>query len=199
MKHFQLFVLLVLVAFTLGARNVTAQSSSSVGYVQSATGVAADAEQPSPVRILSPLPGQTLSANYVDVRFELTRPALSDEPNFLVQLDSSDPIGTVETGYTFPDLQPGVHIVRVTLVDANNVPVQGGTATVQFKVASATQPAHINNSNSQHFTGNLRGAAPEAPIPPELRNDGDPKLPLAGSPLPLISLIGFGKALHRVP
>jgi hypothetical protein len=34
--------------------------------------------------------------------------------------------------------------------------------------------------------------APVAPIPPELRNQGDPDIPMKGSPLPLVSLIGFG-------
>jgi hypothetical protein len=34
--------------------------------------------------------------------------------------------------------------------------------------------------------------APEAPIPPELLAGGELNLPLAGSPLPLLSVIGFG-------
>ena len=41
--------------------------------------------------------------------------------------------------------------------------------------------------------------APAAPIPPELRNQGDPDLPVKGSPLPLVSLIGFGLLDQRHP
>ena len=39
---------------------------------------------------------------------------------------------------------------------------------------------------------------PAAPIPPELRNHGDPDLPIKGSPLLLISLIGFGLLIGGV-
>lgn len=151
---------------------------------------------PSPVTILTPTTGQTLTSDYVHLRFELAVPALSGEPNFLVQLDAKDPINTTDTDYTFSDIQPGNHTIRVTLVDANNVPVEGGTATVQFKVQSQ-QPAQNGGPGSAiHRPGlagrTLAGAAPSEPIPPELRNDGDPNLPMAGSPLPLLSLIGFG-------
>jgi hypothetical protein len=144
------------------------------------------------IRILTPVAGQTLSANFVNLRFELMRPALTGEPNFLVQLDSADPVSMSDTDYTFSELQPGIHTIQVTLVDANNSPVEGGIATVRFKVPSATPPAHGNSSRAQHFASAIAGAAPAAPIPPELRNEGDPILPFAGSPLPLLSLIGFG-------
>ena len=40
--------------------------------------------------------------------------------------------------------------------------------------------------------------APAAPIPPELRNQGDTDLPIKGSPLLLISLIGFGLLISGV-
>jgi hypothetical protein len=82
----------------------------------------------------------------------------------------------------------------VTLVDANNSPVNGGSASVQFTVPSAPQPAHSSSSRGarEHSRQLIAGAAPAAPIPPELRNDGDINLPVAGSPLPLLSLIGFG-------
>ncbi|MGA3127897.1 MAG: hypothetical protein ABSD13_14395 [Candidatus Korobacteraceae bacterium] len=66
------------------------------------------------------------------------------------------------------------------LVDANNAPSADASATVQSKVPS------------QYPTRSIAGAAPAAPIPPELRNAGDINLPLAGSPLPLLSVVGFG-------
>lgn len=192
MKKFEYVLWFAFIAFSLSvAQNQPGIATSS----QLPPGIAVPVEVPPAVRILTPLPGQTLKVRYVNVRFELVRPALTDEPNFLVQLDSSDPVNTSDTNYTFADLQPGMHTVRVTLVDANNTPVQGGTATVRFKVPS-THPASNSNSTPQHFLGSsLQGAAPEDPIPPELRNDGDPKLPLAGSPLPVISVIGFGLLL----
>jgi len=187
MKQLCLFVLFSLVAVALSA----AQNQPSLVEAQSANGPAT-----SDVRILSPLPGQTLKETYVEVRFELARPALSDQPDFLIQLDSADPIDTSETSYTFPDLQPGLHTLRVTLVDANRTPVQGGAASVQFTVPAATPPAHTKGSSAVAplIVSNLRGAPPAAPIPPEL-HEGDPSFPLAGSPLPLISLIGFGLLL----
>jgi len=67
-------------------------------------------------------------------------------------------------------------------------------STVQFKVPSSLQPAHIDGSLGiwQHMSRTVAGAAPVAPIPPELRADGDINFPMTGSPLPLLSLIGFG-------
>lgn len=193
MKKLEYVLWFAFIAFSLGAAQN--QPSPEIN-TQIPPGVAVPVEVPPAVRILTPLPGQVVNAKYIDVRFELRYPALSDEPNFLVQLDSSDPVTTSDTDYTFADLQPGLHTVRVTLVDANNTPVQGGTATVQFTIPSSSAPASNSNSTPQHFIRNtLQGAAPSAPIPPELRNDADPKLPLAGSPLPVISIIGFGLLL----
>jgi hypothetical protein len=144
------------------------------------------------IRILTPAPGQMLTTNFVNLRFELARPAASGEPNYMVQLDASDPINMTSTDYTFIDLQPGVHTIRVTLVDANNSP-QGDAAVVQFKVQSTTQPRTDTPRGAKpHASQTIAGAPPAAPIPPELRNEGDPYLPLAGSPLTLISLVGFG-------
>lgn len=163
----------------------------------------ADSQPPAPVvnpeaqsesiRILTPVSDQTLPSNFVNLRFELVRPALSGEPNYLIQLDGADPINTTSTDYTFSGLQPGLHSVRVTMVDANKSPVQGGAATVQFKVPSARPQARSDGSRGgvQHPTEMMAGAPPAAPIPSELR-DGDVNLPLAGSPLPMLSLIGFG-------
>jgi hypothetical protein len=180
--------LLTFVAVSLIAAQNPPSTTSPAGAA-----VVTPAAQSTLIRILTPVYGQTLAANFVNVRFELVSPALNGEPIFLVQLDAADPISTSSTDYTFPDLLPGLHTIQVTLVDANNSPVQGGSATVQFKVPSS-QPAHTEGSRGlkQHTVRTIAGEPPVAPIPPELRKDGDVNLPLAGSPLPLISLIGFG-------
>jgi hypothetical protein len=194
MNHIRLLLLLTLVATAISAAQDQPSAPPPAGNAQASTVIVNPEPQSAAVRILTPVAGQTLEANFADLTFELVQPALSGEPNFLVQLDAADPINTSETSYTFSDLQPGLHTVRVTLVDANNSPVQGGSATVQFKIPSTQPPAHTNSGshNSKQFSARtIAGAPPAAPIPPELR-DGDINLPLAGSPLPLLSLIGFG-------
>jgi hypothetical protein len=151
---------------------------------------------PSAVRILTPSAGEALVTDYVNVKYELVRPSLSDEPNFLVQLDAADPVQTSETSHTFSDVQPGVHTIRVTLVDANNSPVQGGPATVQFKTTTA--PPLRDGSRGALDDSDAALAAltpPSIPIPPELLANGDLNIPLSGSPLPLLALIGFGLLL----
>ena len=152
-----------------------------------------NASQPSAVRILTPAAGAALVTDYVNVKYELVQPALSDEPNFLVQLDAYDPVQTSETSHTFSDLQPGIHTIRVTLVDANNSPVQGGTATVQFKTTTAPPVRDGSRGALDDSDEALASLTPPSiPIPPELLANGDLNIPLSGSPLPLLALIGFG-------
>jgi hypothetical protein len=204
MKQIRLLMLFALIATAFAvAQDSQPSTTPPADNPQATTVVVTPSAQPSPVRILTPTAGQTLTESYVHLHFELAQPSLSGEPNFLVQLDGADPINMTDTDYTFPDVQPGTHIIRVTLVDANKVPVQGGSATVQFKVPSE-QPAKSDDPHgamlrraptltNQNIAGRtLAGTIPALPIPPELRNEGDPKLPLAGSPLPMLSLIGFG-------
>jgi len=192
MKKIQLLFWITIVATASCSAQNQNSTAAPVGNAQSPIAVTAPEMQSTPIRILTPTPGQTLSANFVNLHFELVTPALSGEPNFLVQLDAADPVNTTSTDYTFPELQPGTHNIRVTLIDANGSPVQGGSATVQFKVPSL-QPAHKDGSRgAKQHASTVAGNSPAAPIPPELRNEGDPVLPLAGSPLPLLSLIGFG-------
>lgn len=182
-----LFLFIVAASFTLAQEQSSAPAAAPASSAATAPPAAAPA---SSVRILVPVAGQTLTSNFVDLRFELVQPALSGEPNFLIQLDSQDPIDTSSTEYTFSELQPGSHSIQVTLVDANKSPVQGSSAIVQFKV----QPAHNIGSRGarQRSMQTVAGAPPAVPIPPELRGEGEVNLPLAGSPLPLLSLIGFG-------
>jgi hypothetical protein len=190
MKPIRLLVLFVFVAVSLAvAQN---RGSAAAGIPEPNAATVSPETQPADVLILAPVAGQTLTSNSVDLRFELVQPAINGAPNFLVQLDSEDPIRTSSTDYTFPELLPGSHSIRVTLVDANNSPVEGGGATVQFKVPPVPQATLNNGLRKQYPHQTIAGAAPAAPIPPELRNDGDINLPMAGSPLPVLSLIGFG-------
>ncbi len=194
MGQIRLLLLLALVATTLGIAQDSRSNTAPAADASSAPAIVNQNPQQT-LRILAPLSGQTLAANFVDLRFELVTPAMSGQPNFILQLDAADPIHTSNTAYTFPDLQPGVHSVRVTLVDANNSPIPGGTATVQFRIPAANTPARTDGprgAKRQTANRTIAGSAPAAPIPPELRNDGDMNLPLAGSPLPLLSIIGFG-------
>jgi hypothetical protein len=194
MIHIRLLLLLTLVATALSTAQNQPPTTTPSGTAQSTTAIVNPEAQSAAIRILTPVAGQTLQSNFADLRFELVQPVSSGEPNFIIQLDGADPVKMTATNYTFSGLQPGLHSVRVTLVDANSSPIQGGSATVQFKVPAVQQPARTDSPRGarQHSNRAIAGVAPEAPIPPELRADGDPNLPLAGSPLPLISLIGFG-------
>jgi hypothetical protein len=56
----------------------------------------------------------------------------------------------------------------------------------------------ITQVSANFVSSDAQMPAPVAPIPPELRNQGDPDLPVKGSPLPLVSLIGFGLLIGGV-
>jgi hypothetical protein len=187
MKYFRRLLFLTLFAATTC---VLQQPIAFAGYPQA--GLVDPASQSPAVHILAPTSGETLAADFVNVQYELVHPALSDEPTFLIQLDTADPVHTSETSHTFSDLQPGVHTVRVTLVDANNSPVQGGAATVQFKLTATQPPVRDGSRGSIESTSEAIAAlTPSVPVPPELAS-GELNLPLRGSPLPILSLIGFG-------
>jgi hypothetical protein len=135
------------------------------------------AAQNSLVHILSPVPSQQLSTNYVDLNFELVNPGVSGgSADFKVQLDGLDPVSTKDTTYTFIGLNPGQHTISVELVDANDTPVPGGRSMVTFFVVS---------TGSQHQQGTR--------VPGMTAKNGDPpELAPASSALPLLSIIGFG-------
>jgi hypothetical protein len=79
----------------------------------------------------------------------------------------------------------------VSLVDANNSSSAEASAIVQSN-AQSNVPSQQPGGARQHPARSIAGAEPAAPIPPELRNAGDINLPLAGSPLPLLSVVGLG-------
>ena len=182
MKVVRLFLLLVLISGSGFVRHAQALPQGQAGALPPSSPSVA-------VRILAPNQGETLGSNYVTVRYEPTRPALSDEPNFLVQLDSQDPVVTSETTKTFSDLQPGTHTVRITMVDANNTPVQGGTAIVHFTTV-APQPRRGAADNSPEALASMVPTVP-VPVPAELLANSELSIPVRNSPLPLLALIGF--------
>jgi hypothetical protein len=53
-------------------------------------------------------------------------------------------------------------------------------------------PAAGAQSTTTAVVSSAQFPEPAAPVPPELSKQGDPVLPVKGSPLPLVSLIGFG-------
>ena len=122
--------------------------------------------------------GQT--SKNVDLQLELLPSAMSGNSDLLVQLDNPGAADGAETA--FAGLEPGLHTARVILMDEQNQPLQGGVAMVHFRVHATTEPAAPQQ---------VQGAPVPPPIPPELRGDGDPVVPLKSSPLLLVSMIGF--------
>jgi hypothetical protein len=143
------------------------------------------------LRVLAPKNGESLTTDFVDVRFELANPAVAaaSTPNFRLQLDTSTPVNTTDTEYTFTGLKPGPHAIAIQLVDANGTPIPGSSATVKFKVVAQGTP---------------RAAAPETrilaaslvPVPDRERSlpnaSRQNPVPDNRGALPLLSLIGFG-------
>jgi hypothetical protein len=130
---------------------------------------------------LTPVSSQKLTDNFTTVRFELVnKNAYPGTPNFRVQMDGNDPITTSETQQAFTGLAPGAHTVTIQMVDANGTPVPGGRASIQFFVSLQTsKPA----GNAPQGAASISGPSDQ---------QDDPDLPPASSPLPLISIIGFG-------
>jgi hypothetical protein len=124
------------------------------------------------VQITEPPAGAKLAQTFVSVRYQITNPgvAAASSPNFRVQLDGQDPVMTTSTSQDFTGLTAGPHTVTVQLVDANSTPVPGGNASVKFVIVNPT---------------------PQSELIARV-------LPSGGSPLPLLSVIGFGVLLGGV-
>lgn len=144
--------------------------------------------------ILTPVASQKLNNNAITVRFELANPgAYADTPNFLVQLDGGDPVRTSTTDQSFTGLAAGAHSVTVSLVDANDTPIPGGSATVQFVVAPQNgSPASQGTGQPKADNRDLQLGGYNFQKPDPTKDTADADLPKANSPLPLISVIGFG-------
>ena len=118
------------------------------------------------LQITQPPAGAKLAQSFVSVQYQLTNPtiAAAGSPNFKVQIDNQDPITTTSTSQDFTGLAPGAHTVKVQLVDANGSPIAGAAASVKFTIVN----------------------------PPSLAGFSARVLPSGSSPLPLLSVIGFG-------
>jgi hypothetical protein len=134
--------------------------------------------------------GQT--SKDVDLQLELLPSAMSGNPDLLVQLDNPGVADGTET--TFAGLEPGVHTARVILMDEQNQPLQGGVAMIHFRVHATTEPPYRATAAPLP----VQGAPAPPPVPPELRSDSDPVVPLKSSPLLLVSMIGFALLIGSI-
>lgn len=168
--------------------------------------------QSAAIRILTPVAGQTISANVVDVRFEVVQPNPTNQNNFYVQLDGQDPVSLQTTEYTFTSLAPGLHTVVVTEVDANGTPVQGRRAAVQFKVGQPLGSQPTGNTGNTGASSQPRemssvfdksggpnpGRTNLSAAEPNQGGGSQDGLPATGSSLPILSVIGFGVLVFGV-
>jgi len=130
------------------------------------------------VKILAPQPGARLAQDFIHVEYELINAgSVPGTPTFKVQLDNQAAVQTTDQSKEFTGLTPGIHNLSVWVVDANGTPVSGSQATVQFILLA---PAPGSTANASELPDLL--AAPERSL----------DLPEGGSPLPLLSIIGFG-------
>jgi hypothetical protein len=158
--------------------------------------------QGSNLRILTPPQGAKLTSDIATVQYELMNPAVADDPSptYQLQLDGQDPVRTVDTSYTFTGLAPGPHTVVVQLVDANGTPIGGATNAVQF-VVLPIQPDTGSTAPEATDDQSGVGANPRSLQRASLAEDAvalPQRLPEAGSPLPLFSIIGFGVLLGGI-
>src|SRR6059058_3195764 len=88
------------------------------------------------LQITQPPAGAKLAQTFVSVQYQITNPTIAQagSPNFLVQLDTQDPVTTTSTSQDFTGIAPGPHSVSVQLVDANGAPVAGAAASVKFTI-----------------------------------------------------------------
>lgn len=158
------------------------------------------------LQIVSPRNNEKIAADYVNVRYQITNPAASENtlPAFQLQLDDGDLIQTSSTEHTFAGLTAGAHAIAVELVDANNTPVIGTRTEVRFMVAPNRPGAAPTGVASRENQGGalLVPAAMQSPdrsaqAPANSSQQapsasGAEGLPSTGSALPLLSIIGFG-------
>lgn len=173
MKHRSLFVILAILCAGLAL----GQAAAPPGHTAQG------------VRIIAPKVGDKLSQSSVTVQYEAEDPGPAS-PSFSVQLDGREPVLTTETTQNFTGLTPGAHTVVVQLVDPDKTPIADSRAEAQFNTispAAQTQPAHA-------ATADLRSALPQSDA---ISDQGEP-LPAASSPLPLLSVIGFGALVGGV-
>ncbi len=176
MKKVRIFIFIF--ALILAAPYVLQTRVLAAPLAQSGQAAAAQAVQPSALKIVAPKPNEKLAQTSVTVQYQQVSPAsAAGTPTYELRLDNRDPVQTTDTSYTFNGLTPGSHDLIVQVVDANNVPISGTRSEVHFVVAG---PATAAGTSSQSMM---------TPPTPPLQQ---PDLPNGGSSLPLLSVIGFG-------
>lgn len=147
-----------------------------------AQGNAGSASAQSILRIVEPKPNARLAQSFVNVQYELTNAGVTGgSPNFRLQLDSGDAVTTTASSYNFTGLAAGPHKLAIDVVDATNVPVPGGHTELQFVIVAPDQRSLLPQGD----------AMPQSDAP-QMAAAGEAVLPAVGSPLPLLSMIGFG-------
>lgn len=147
----------------------------------------------SAIRVLSPKAGEKVTQSVLLVSYELAAPVAADtDPTYELRLDTRDPVRVRDTEHTFTGLQPGPHTLSIQLVDANNRPIPGTRSEIEFLVV---QP----KSRDEEGRKPHMASAPRLLLlaGPSLSGQRD-ELPASGSPLPLLSLIGFGVLLTGI-
>ncbi len=146
-KTFRLLLMLATVGASAGAlaqnQNSTQPDTSGQDH-----GVAIQLRS-SALRIVEPRSRQTLSHNFVVVRFELVRPnPAGGDNNFVIQLDGNAPVNTSEPEYTFTGMRSGQHILTVREVDANGTPMPDTGAEVEFSVKPPEGTAPVQSDGT---------------------------------------------------
>jgi hypothetical protein len=145
------------------------------------------------IRVLSPKAGEKVTQSFLKVTYELAAPVAADtDPRFELRLDTRDPERVRDTEHTFTGLAPGPHTLSIQLIDANDRPVPGARAEVEFLVV---QPKSRDEEGRKPYMA--VGAARRVLLAGADLSQRD-ELPAASSPLPLLSLIGFGVLLGGI-
>jgi hypothetical protein len=149
------------------------------------------------LRILSPKSGEKISTNFVTVQYEAAAAATAaSTPTFQIRLDSSDPVRTTDTQYTFTGLAAGTHTISVQVVDANGTPV----GTVQNQVQFTVMPQQQDRGTQPTPRG--AESQPGRVVPAAMKQSSEQNkqepLPNSGSPLPVLSVIGMGVLLGGI-
>ena len=165
--------------------------AASVGFlsIPAQPQQAADPAVLSAIRVLSPKPGEKVTQSVLRVTYELATPISADSnPRFELRLDTRDPERIRDTEHTFTGLTPGPHTLSIQLIDANDRPVPGARAEIEFMVV---QPKSRDEEGRKPYIADSARLVLLAGAGPPSRDE----LPAASSPLPLLSLIGFGVLL----
>jgi hypothetical protein len=165
---------LVALALSVGFAGVPSEARQNNANVPSQAGA---------LRVNTPKANETIAQNFVHVTYQLVNPGATPapSPNFTVQLDGNDPITTTAYDYTFTGLAAGTHTITVTLVDANGVPMANSSVSTKFVVKDGTRNPSAAPTAMHHRRSKLRLAESEAA-----------SIPVGSTPLPLLSLVGFG-------